>query len=122
MRLGEQLVYEQLCDKWKNSESTEVEIAWLNEKGEQYRPYDICITYKNNNRTDFIEVKSTSSPHCEFFNISSAELKFANEKGESYFIFFVFNALESNASVTYFSNLRNKLDSNQVSLLLQLHK
>ena len=96
--------------------------CWVNETCEQYKPFDITFTQPNGGPTDFIEVKATSAPQSDYFRISIQELKFAAEKGSMYLMYFVFNAMEDNPTVKYFSNLRNKLDTNQVSLLLNLHK
>ena len=97
-------------------------VYWVNENSEQYKPFDITVTQPNGGPIDYIEVKATSAPHSDYFPISIQELKFASERGPMYLMYFLFNAMEDKPTVKYFSNLRNKLDTNQVSLLLNLHK
>ena len=71
----------------------------MNESRETGLPYDIEVELESSEVGDvngdskvFIEVKSTSSSSKDVVNFSWSELKFAEEKCESYHLYRVYNA------------------------------
>lgn len=81
-RLGEFLACKYFTDKFGKTA-----VRWVNEVNETGFPYDIVIG--EDTSKEFIEVKATTSPRKDWFNISFREWQFAIEKGESFSIAFV---------------------------------
>ena len=73
-------------------------VCWMNEGQETGNPYDIEVELESSSEDDgdkkrvYIEVKSTSSGDKDLVNFSWSELKFAEEKCESYHLYRVYNA------------------------------
>ena len=76
-------------------------LNWVNESGETGLPYNIEVELESSEEGDvngdskvFIEVKSTSSNSKDVVNLSFSwsELKFVEEKCESYHLYRVYNA------------------------------
>ena len=76
-------------------------LNWVNESGETGLPYNIEVELESSEEGDvngdskvFIEVKSTSSDSKDVVNLSFSwsELKFVEEKCESYHLYRVYNA------------------------------
>lgn len=102
-RWGEQCVFEFLLNQAKfPPPGMEVEIVWMNEKGNTTHPYDLeirrrpaCVQEEEYSKTTvitYVEVKTTSSDQKEIFEISVPELQFALEKQKAFHLYRVFNA------------------------------
>ena len=97
---------------------------WVNERDETGNPYDMLVRVRDpDNPTEvvelFIEVKSTMSDKKSFFEISSQEIKFAQEKREFYHLYRVFNAGDAaRVRLTRLDNLAFKMDTSKVKLCL----
>ncbi|KAM0064933.1 putative histidine kinase/HSP90-like ATPase superfamily [Helianthus debilis subsp. tardiflorus] len=78
-------------------------VKWVNESSETGLPYDIEV-YDNENRKEYIEVKTTDSETKDWFEISVREWQFAVKKGESYSIARVVLLGDKSAQVTVFKN------------------
>lgn len=93
--LGEQIVVE--FEKWRlkkeGKKSLADKVLWVSKDLGDGAGYDILS--KNNNGTDrFIEVKSTKLSKETPIYLSRNELRFAKTKGESFFLYRVFNVVE----------------------------
>ncbi|RDX88172.1 hypothetical protein CR513_30268, partial [Mucuna pruriens] len=96
-RLGEFLACKYFVDKVGKTA-----VRWVNEVNETGLPYDLVIGEDNNR--EFIEVKATKSLRKDWFNISTREWQFANERGESFSIAFVTIMGNNVARVTIFKD------------------
>jgi len=67
-----------------------IEVHWLNKEEDRGEGYDIKLI--ENEKEIFIEVKSTKSDSKEWFDISRKQWEFAQEKGDKFHIYRVYNA------------------------------
>ena len=101
-RWGEQCVFEFLRNQAKYvPPDVQVEIIWVNERGNTTAPYDIEIRRHpcgvrgddiRNTVITYIEVKTTSSEQKDLFELSVPELRFAIDNQEALHLYRVFNA------------------------------
>ncbi|KAK1435357.1 hypothetical protein QVD17_01118 [Tagetes erecta] len=78
-------------------------VKWVNESSETGLPYDIEVC-DDENRKEYIEVKTTDSVKKDWFEISVNEWQFAVKKGDSYSIARVVLLGDKRARVTVFKN------------------
>ncbi|KAI7727546.1 hypothetical protein M8C21_003850, partial [Ambrosia artemisiifolia] len=78
-------------------------VKWVNEASETGLPYDIEVC-DDENRKEYIEVKTTSSKRKDWFEISVGEWQFAVKKGESFSIVRVVLLGNNRARVAVFKN------------------
>ncbi|XP_076891842.1 protein NO VEIN-like [Bidens hawaiensis] len=78
-------------------------VKWVNEASESGLPYDIEVC-DDENRKEYIEVKTTDSERKDWFEISVNEWQFAVKKGESFSIARVVLLGDKQARVTVFKN------------------
>ncbi|KAI7727541.1 hypothetical protein M8C21_003845, partial [Ambrosia artemisiifolia] len=78
-------------------------VKWVNEVSETGLPYDIEVC-DDENRKEYIEVKTTSSKRKDWFEISVGEWQFAVKKGESFSIVRVVLLGNNRARVAVFKN------------------
>ena len=120
-RWGERCVFEFL----QNEAGAEVEIIWVNERGNTTAPYDIEIRrhdVKNDGNClpviTFVEVKTTSSDQKEVFELSVPELAFAIEKQSALHLYRVFNAGKPSVRIRRLKNLAAQLERKTVKLCM----
>ena len=82
------------------------EVQWMNENIETGYPYDITIVTEMKDEW-YVEVKASSSMNKELMYISWRELKFAEQAGQRYFLYHLYNAGKSTEEIrlTYLQNL-----------------
>lgn len=126
-RWGERCVFEFLQNEAKCITSdAEVEIVWVNEKGNTTAPYDIKIRQHFNGAgkdektvITFVEVKTTSSDQKEVFELSVPELRFAIERQNALHLYRVFNAGKPNSvRIRRLRNLAAQLEQKTVKLCM----
>ena len=127
-RWGERCVFEFLQNEAKRITSgTEVEIFWVNERGNTTAPYDIEIRRHFNGEGNdencptaitFVEVKTTSSDQKEVFELSVPELTFAREKQSALHLYRVFNAGKPSVRICRLKNLAAHLERKTVKLCM----
>ncbi|XP_076889132.1 protein NO VEIN-like [Bidens hawaiensis] len=78
-------------------------VKWVNEASESGLPYDIEVC-DDENRKEYIEVKTTDSETKDWFEISVNEWQFAVKKGEYFSIARVVLLSDKQARVTVFKN------------------
>ncbi|KAL8227348.1 hypothetical protein R6Q57_017180 [Mikania cordata] len=97
-RLGEELAF----NYYKNMSGIKA-VKWVNGASETGLPYDIEVC-DDENRKEYIEVKTTDSETKDWFEISVGEWAFAVKKGESFSIARVVLLGDKKARVTVFKN------------------
>ncbi|CAF1395347.1 unnamed protein product [Rotaria sordida] len=108
-RQGEQLVFGYLKWKYPNAD-----INWVNQEVESGKPYDIHMIIKSeNNREEFIEVKTTRSYDQNTFAVSIGEVEYLLNHPLNYYIYRVYYADKIELSTikvisTIKTNLLNK--------------
>ena len=129
-RWGEQCVFEFLLNQAKfPPPGVEVEIVWMNEKGNTTHPYDLEIRQRPAGEQDevhskmtvitYVEVKTTSSNQKEIFEISVPELQFALEKQKAFHLYRVFNAGNPSClRIRRLQNLASQLGRKNVKLCM----
>jgi hypothetical protein len=109
-RWGEQLVAGHLRKTLASAE-----VKWVNEEEERWQPYDIIITEhggaSGSRNVSYVEVKATTSPDKPLFEISIAELEFAQKHGAAYSLYRVFNANSEHVRVLKLHNVARSLTS-----------
>ena len=98
-------------------------VRWMNENGERGKPYDFVVTVQKPGTADldqiFIEVKSTLSSRKAFFEISSPQLKFAEEMKERFHVYRVFNAgQQQEVRLSRLQNLALRMHLKQIKLCI----
>lgn len=93
---------EEFIYKYLKNEHPDSQIVWENELSESGKPYDFRVI--SNDKEIFIEVKGTPSEGKPNVYLSENEWRFMFEKGESYFIYRLFNAGEENLRVKIIPN------------------
>jgi hypothetical protein len=89
---GEEFVFLQLQEQFRN---TNTEVEWLNQEDESGCCYDLVLHPGGRAsvaRPVYIEVKATSTPDKQLFEISHREWLLAQQEGEHFHIYRVFNA------------------------------
>ncbi|XP_053402751.1 uncharacterized protein LOC123550539 [Mercenaria mercenaria] len=120
-RWGEQLVAHYL-EKQKELGNI-IGYLWRNKEEEAGFPFDfeVQIQDENGTRKDYIEVKSTQSSDKEVFQISVQQIKFADEKGDGFHIYRVFNAGHSEkVRLIRITDLNMRLSTKQVKLCMMI--
>ena len=130
-RWGEQCVFEFLQHEARYvPPDVQVEIIWVNERGNTTAPYDIEIRRHfhgegkdlQENRTTvitYIEVKTTSSDQKELFELSVPEIRFAMAQQNALHLYRVFNAGKPNSvRIRRLQNLASQLDRKTVKLCM----
>lgn len=126
-RWGERCVFEFLQNEAKRTSGAEVEIIWVNERGNTTAPYDIEIRRNSNGVENdenchtvitFVEVKTTSSDQKEVFELSVPELSFAKEKQKALHLYRVFNAGKPSVRIRRLKNLAAQLERKTVKLCM----
>ena len=107
----------------KETQSDIYEINWVNQAHESGLPYDFLVKLKDPQTGEltemYIEVKATKSNQKALFEISSQEIKFAQEMKENFHLYRVFNAGDMNAvRLSRLENLAQKLYEQKVKLFL----
>ena len=121
-RWGEQFIYSYLKHQQTLPDQTKItSIKWINEQAETGYPFDIEIEV-NSRQTMYIEVKTTSTPDKVMVPMSWKELHFAQEKGQLYLLFRVYNARKSAGEVRikWLQNLFRHIETHPVKLFLTL--
>lgn len=119
---GELLVYRYL--QAQKAIGNILDVTWSNQDGETKNPYDFEVRFADENhllQTDFIEVKSTLSDAKEVFPISVQQIKFADEKGDNFHIYRVFNAGNpEKVKLIRIHDLNLRLSQKQVKLCMMI--
>jgi hypothetical protein len=112
-RQGEEIVFRYLKREYPNDN-----IAWVNEENESGRPYDIHRIIKSeNNREEFIEVKTTRSSDQNTFPVSIGEIEYLLKHSSNYFIYRVYYAGHTESStITVINKIRDNLQSKHLKL------
>ena len=121
-RWGEQFIYSYLKNKQALPNQTKItSIKWINAQAETGYPYDIEVEV-NSMQTMYVEVKATSTPDKVMIATSWNELHFAQEKGESYLLFRVYNAGKSvrEVRIKWLQNLFGHIETHPVRFFITL--
>ena len=112
-RQGEQYVFEYL--KWKYPNEN---IEWMNEKNESGGPYDIRMIVKSeNDRVEFIEVKTTRLYDQNTFPVSIGEVEYLLQHPSNYFIYRVYYADNKDLStITVINKIKDNLQMKHLRL------
>lgn len=99
-RLGEQLVYQDLIDKFGIDR-----VIWLNEGGESFQPYDFKVIELDGTPQYYIDAKATttsemSSDSIPIF-IKKSEWRFMEKCEDKYIVARVYNAGSKNSYIKY---------------------
>ncbi|KAF3795130.1 hypothetical protein EJ110_NYTH06053 [Nymphaea thermarum] len=97
-RVGELIAFKYFTEKHGYSA-----IKWVNEDVETGLPYDIIITEEDDS-VQYIEVKATSSPKKDWFEMSANEWLFAVQNGDSYSIARVVLSPPEQSRISLFKN------------------
>ncbi|XP_068725664.1 uncharacterized protein [Montipora capricornis] len=120
-RWGERCVYEYLLKQAQLLSPGEVEIVWINEKGNTIVPYDLEIRRRvpgsEKPVITYIEVKTTSSDQKDVFEISVQELQFAMAKQQAFHLYRV-TLIPDRLRIRRLKNLAYQLEKNNVKLCL----
>ena len=120
-RWGERCVYEYLVEQAHQLPPGDIEIIWMNEKGNTIVPYDLevrrRVSSQQNPVITYIEVKTTSSDQKAFFEVSVQELQFALVAKQAFHVYRVFNALNpERLRIRRLRNLASQLENKNVKL------
>lgn len=117
-RWGEELVNEYL-KREAVQHGIEREIIWMSREDNSTAPFDIQVTSPDGDVT-YIEVKSTSTDHKEYFEISIKELQFALKLRASLHLYRVFNVGSSEAKtrIVRVKNLAEHLERKSVKIFM----
>lgn len=116
---GERFVYAYLKKTGELPDGQKIaEVQWVNEQTESGNPYDLRVTVEG--ETVYVEVKSTSSADKELVAVSWKELKFAEEKAESFYLFRVYNAGRVTRELCWLRNLHSYLEKKPLRMFLEL--
>eukprot|EP01112_Ceratiomyxa_fruticulosa_P020413 TRINITY_DN693_c0_g1_i10.p1 TRINITY_DN693_c0_g1~~TRINITY_DN693_c0_g1_i10.p1 ORF type:complete len:377 (+),score=101.42 TRINITY_DN693_c0_g1_i10:70-1131(+) len=108
---GECLVYELLKKEFSDSQ-----VVWVNQERESFSPYDVMVIQPHK-PTIYCEVKSTFSHFKGVFEMSVQQILFANEQGENFWLFRVYNAQDFNTTrVDQYPNLIRQLKEKRINL------
>lgn len=112
-RQGEMLVFQYLQRKYPNET-----IVWVNENDETGRPYDIHMIIKSeNNREEFIEVKTTRTFDQNTFPISIGEVEYLLKHSSNYFIYRVYYADHlASSTITVINKIKDNLQLKHLKL------
>ncbi|CAF1142611.1 unnamed protein product [Adineta ricciae] len=113
-RAGEEMVYQYLLNEHRDHSSS-VNVKWLNEIRESHLPYDIIL--KKNDKTFYIEVKTTRTCNQHVFPLSINQIETFLQLRENYFIYRVY--LDKKKFVVL-DNIRWRLSQKQLACLLQI--
>ena len=120
-RWGERCVYEYLRKQAQLLSPGEVEIVWINEKGNTIVPYDLEIRRRvpgsEKPVITYIEVKTTSSDQKDVFEISVQELQFAMAKQQAFHLYRV-TLIPDRLRIRRLKNLAYQLEKKNVKLCL----
>lgn len=94
---------EEVAFKYYSRKTGKNLVKWVNEAGEIGLPYDIEVCDEEN-RKEYIEVKTTDSASKDWFEISVREWQFAVEEGEGYSVARVVLSGDKPGRVTVFKN------------------
>ncbi|CAF2658198.1 unnamed protein product [Rotaria sp. Silwood2] len=116
-RQGEEFVFCYLKWKYPNED-----IKWINQAGESGGPYDIRMTIKSeNNREEFIEVKTTRSCDQNTFSISIGEVEYLLEHPSNYYIYRVYYADKIDSStITVINKIKRNLLQKNLKLSMTI--
>ncbi len=97
---GEVYLYKQLVE-WLGSDCVE----WINQSGEQMKPYDFIVRTKEGHEWFYIDAKTVLSDESKAdkyaFYLSRNELSFAKKNIDKYLIARVFNVMSARPTVTF---------------------
>jgi len=112
-RQGEEFVFHYL--KWKYPNET---IDWINEKTESGGPYDIRMVVRSeNDRVEFIEVKTTRLYDQNTFPVSIGEVEYLLQHPSNYFIYRVYYADNKDLStITVINKIKDNLQMKHLKL------
>jgi hypothetical protein len=112
-RQGEALVFLHLKKTYPNET-----IEWVNKEDESGKPYDIHMIFKSeDNREEFIEVKTTRSSDQNTFPVSIGEVEYLLKHPLNYFIYRVYYAENRNLStITVLNKIKNNLQLKHLKL------
>lgn len=112
-RQGEQFVFQYL--QWKYPKET---ITWINQEDESGRPYDIRMVVKSeNNREEFIEVKTTRAFDQNTFPVSIGEVEYLLKHPSNYFIYRVYYAdNQESSTITVINKIKDNLQLKHLKL------
>ncbi|KXZ46648.1 hypothetical protein GPECTOR_41g612 [Gonium pectorale] len=92
-------------------------VVWVNRERESYMPYDIYIQHADESTT-YIEVKTSTSNTKDLFEISLAELRFAEDQGSQYVLYRVRGAGGPNPVIVRHENPVNALRKHSITLCI----
>ena len=118
-RQGEKLVFDYL--KWKYHNAN---VTWINEKGESGKPYDIRMIFKSeNNREEYIEVKTTRSNKQNSFFVSIGEIEYLLKHPSNYSIYRVYYAnILSLSTITVINNVKGNIQKKRLTLSMNFEQ
>jgi len=106
-RNGEKMVYRRLLNEHRDHLKS-ASIVWQNRDSESYLPYDISLTI--NDKTQYIEVKSTRTYNQHIFPISINEIEWFLRHKENDFIYRVYT---EEKKIVIFNNILWRLSQKQ---------
>lgn len=114
-RIGEEFVFNYLKWKYPNEE-----IKWVNKDAEYGTPYDIHLVIKSEqNREEFIEVKTTRARNQNSFPLSIGEIEYLLANPSNYFIYRVYYSDNIDAtSITIINRVRSNLETKHLKLFM----
>ncbi len=116
---GERFVYAFLKETRELPDGRKIlEVRWINDQTESGNPYDLVVAVED--EMVYVEVKSTASADKELVALSWKELKFAEEKTESFYLFRVYNAGRVSPQLRWLKDLRSYLENKPVRMFLEL--
>ncbi|UJR37109.1 hypothetical protein I4U23_029813 [Adineta vaga] len=116
-RQGEEFVFNYL--KWKYPKES---IEWLNETTESGAPYDIRIIIRSDNdRIEYIEVKTTRTSDQNTFLVSISEVEYLLQHSSNYFIYRVYYADNRDLStITVINKIKDNLQKKHLKLSMTI--
>ncbi len=116
---GERFVCSYLKQMGELPDGREIrEVQWVNEETESGKPYDLVMVV--NDRSVYVEVKSTTSMDAELVPISWPQLKFAEETRERFYLFRVYNVGQASLELRWLKDLHSFLKNKPVRIFLEL--
>ena len=119
-RLGEQIIYRNLCELYKEDIAEgRTKVSWANEGAETGEPFDLKIEFEDQEPL-YIEVKASYQDEQKRFEISSQQLRFAFEQLSRFHLYRVTGVSSSELKIKRLVNLSMYMDNKSVTLSMLL--
>ena len=127
-RWGELYVYTILKKKGHLPDGSQIKsIRWINEQLETDKPYDIVVevqpeisSQESQDRSVYIEVKSTAANNKELVSISLNQLEFAEDHGEDFHLYRVYSAGSLHSRLCMLENLYCYIKGHHIRFFFEL--